>query len=146
MPFSLGTTSPTVTHPAPARARPPGRGVDLSFATRGAGATRLSINGLLDRDGVGPDWANAFRAWLDRHTYYPRDAGALGEQGEVVVTFVVAKDGRVSALQLVGSSGHPLLDTATLAMFRDATLPPLPPQDGARLPVRFTMRYVIVPR
>ncbi len=145
MPFSLGAARPSVTSANPARDRPPSRGVDLSFAAHGAGADRLSINGLLDRDGVGPDWSNAFRAWLDRHTYYPHDAGEFGEYGDVVVDFVVSKDGHVSDLRLVSSSGHPLLDTATLGMFRDATLPPLPPQDGARQTVHFTMRYVIIP-
>ncbi len=145
MPFSLGAARPSVASANPARDRPPSRGVDLSFAAHGAGADRLSINGLLDRDGVGPDWSNAFRAWLDRHTYYPHDAGEFGEYGDVVVDFVVSKDGRVSDLRLVSSSGHPLLDTATLGMFRDATLPPLPPQDGARQTVHFTMRYIIIP-
>ena len=143
--FSLGAARPSVASANLARDRPPSRGIDLSFADQGAGADRLSINGLLDRDGVGPDWSNAFRAWLDRHTYYPHDAGEFGEYGDVVVDFVVSKDGRVSDLRLVSSSGHPLLDTATLGMFRDATLPPLPPQDGARQTVHFTMRYVIIP-
>ncbi|MGH7043906.1 MAG: energy transducer TonB [Acetobacteraceae bacterium] len=100
---------------------------------------------MLDRDGVGPDWTNAFSAWLARHTYYPSDAGAFGEQGNVVVEFVVSKYGTVSELRLVSSSGHPLLDDATLSMFRDAALPPLPPQDGAMLPIRFTMHYIIRP-
>lgn len=145
--FSLGAA-----HPAPARptraapARPPSRGIDLSFAPQGAGANRLSIDGLLDRDGVGPDWSNAFSAWLARHSYYPHDAGLMGEEGDVVVDFTVAKDGTVSGLRLVSSSGHPLLDMATLSMFRGAHLPPLPPQNGARMPVHFTMRYVIVRR
>ena len=40
-------------------------------------------------------------------------------------------------------AGHPLLDTATLAMFRGARLPPLNPADGARLPIHFTMHYII---
>ena len=145
MEFSLGSARPAHPPARPAPAHPPGRGIDLSFAPQGAGATRLSIDGLLDRDGVGPDWSNAFSAWLARHTYYPSDAGAMGEQGSVVVDFVVAKDGAVSGLRLVSSSGHPLLDMATLSMFRGARLPPLPPQNGARLPVRFTMHYIIRP-
>jgi protein TonB len=133
-------------HPAtPSRARPgrPNRGIDLSFAPNGAGADRLSIAGLLDHDGVGTDWTNAFSAWLARHTYYPSEAGMLGEHGDVVVEFVVEADGAVRSLHLVTSSGHPLLDTATLAMFRDARLPPLNPADGARLPIHFTMHYII---
>ena len=146
MGFSLGTPSATPSRTAPApRAVPrrPARGLDLSFAPEAAGGSRLSLDGLLDRDGVGPDWTNAFRAWLDRHSYYPRDAGEFGEQGNVVVDFVVDKAGRVSGLRLASSSGHPILDMAVLSMFRDATLPALPPQNGARLPVRFTMHYVI---
>ncbi len=139
--FSLGGTKRQTARAAPQRR--PGRGINLSFAPEGSGGDRLSINGLLDRDGVGPDWSNAFSAWLAQHSYYPRDAGAMGEHGNVVVDFVVGKDGSVSGLRLVSSSGHPLLDMATLSMFRDAHLPPLPPQDGARLPVRFTMRYII---
>jgi protein TonB len=156
MTFSLGGAHPAPTSRAPARqaprqqarsapARHSGRGIDLSFAPNGGGSTRLSINGLLDRDGVGPDWANAFSAWVAQHSYYPNEAGILGEQGDVVVEFVVAKDGQVSGLHLVSSSGHPLLDMSVLGMLRGARLPPLPPQSGARLPVRFTMRYLIRP-
>ena len=144
--FSLGTPSaaPSRVAPAPrAVARRPARGLDLSFAPEAAGGSRLSLDGLLDRDGVGPDWTNAFHAWLERHAYYPRDAGEFGEQGNVVVDFVVDKSGRVSGLRLASSSGYPILDMAVLSMLRDATLPALPPQNGARLPVRFTMHYVL---
>ncbi len=149
MAFSFGAPHPSAhapPHPAvPSRASPggPNRGIDLSFAPNGSGADRLSIAGLLDHDGVGTDWTNAFSAWLARHTYYPSDAGMLGEHGDVVVEFVVEADGAVRSLHLVTSSGHPLLDTATLAMFRDARLPPLNPADGARLPIHFTMHYII---
>ena len=142
MRFSLGGAPQAGARAAPARRA--GRGIALSFAPRGAGSKRFSIDGLLDRDGVGPDWSNAFSAWLARHSYYPHDAGEMGEHGDVVVNFVVAKDGTVSKLRLVASSGYPLLDMATLSMLRNAHLPPLPPQNGARLPVRFTMRYVII--
>ena len=133
-------------HAAPARTAPahrPGRTIDLSFAPHGGGAEQLALAGILDHDGVGPDWSNAFSAWLARHTYYPHDAGILGEHGDVVVSFIVSRDGRVSGLRLRTSSGHPILDMATLGMFRDAKLPPLPPQDGDRLPIHFTMHYVI---
>ena len=149
MAFSFGSPHPaarTPAHPAaPSRANPgrPTRGIDLSFAPNGSGADRLSIAGLLDHDGVGTDWTNAFSAWLARHTYYPSDAGMLGEHGDVVVEFVVEADGTVRSLHLVTSSGHPLLDTATLSMFRGARLPPLNPADGARLPIHFTMHYII---
>lgn len=141
--FSLGApraTPPRARASAPAR---PSRGIDLSFAPDAAGGHRFNLNGLLDRDGVGPDWSNAFRAWLDRHSYYPHDAAMFGEHGSVVVDFVVDKHGAVSGLRLEESSGHPILDMAVLAMFRNATLPALPPQNGARLPVRFTMHYVL---
>ena len=141
MRFSLGG-APHAPSPPRAAAKP-ARGIDLSFAPHGGGAEQLALAGILNRDGVGPDWSNAFSAWLAKHSYYPRDAGILGEHGDVVVRFVVSRDGRVTGLHLEQSSGHPILDMATLGLFRGAHLPPLPPQDGVRLPIRFTMHYVI---
>ena len=44
----------------------------------------------------------------------------LGQEGEVVVKFVVEADGTVRALQLVSSSGYRILDATTLGMFRGA--------------------------
>ena len=145
MAFSFGPQHPPARPVAPSRAGPEHsqRGIDLSFAPNGSGADRLSIAGLLDHDGVGTDWTNAFHAWLDRHSYYPSEAGMLSQKGNVVVDFVVAADGTVHDLHLVTSSGHPMLDTATLAMLRDARLPPLNPVDGPRMPVRFTLRYIL---
>jgi len=129
----------------PTQARKP-LSIDLSYSSRSGMSGRPSIDALPGHDGVGPHWTNAFSAWLERHAYYPTDAGDFGEHGDVVVDFVVEADGAVRSLHLVTSSGEPLLDTATLSMFRDAALPPLPPQDGATLPIRFTTRYTIQPR
>jgi TonB family protein len=59
-------------------------------------------------------------------------------QGTVVVRWEVARDGTVSGLEVVSSSGIPELDLAALAAV-PARLPPL--ADGARsMPMKYTFR------
>ncbi len=134
MAFSLGT--PGI---APSR---PARGIDLSFGSGVGGGDETRVVGLSVVKAAGPDWANRFAAWWIRHRYYPPEAGENGQQGDVVVDFIVRRDGLVQALTLSARSGSPFLDLATLAILRDAHLPPLP--SDAPAPVRLTVRYRII--
>ena len=60
---------------------------------------------------------------------YPRAAN--GERGEVVVRFTVAAQGGASGMQVVRSSGHPVLDQAALdTVSRAAPFPPIPANAG----------------
>ena len=78
-------------------------------------------------DDVGEDWFNEVAAWWLRHRFYPNEAARLEQEGDVVLRLVVGRNGRVEAVDVEQKSGSPWLDLGALAVFRDAKLPPLPP-------------------
>ena len=94
---------------------------------------------------VSTDWLNLVSAWWQRHSYYPPQAGQNNEDGDVTLHMHVDHDGRVSALELIGRSGSQWLDMGALSIFRDAHLPPLPPDmPEAQIPFHVTIHYLIV--
>mgnify|MGYP000532510810 FL=1 len=48
---------------------------------------------------------NTFRAWVQKNIKYPAEAFRNGEQGRVVLSFVVEKDGSVSNIQIIQTPG-----------------------------------------
>ena len=48
---------------------------------------------------------NTFRAWVQKNIKYPAEAFRNGEQGRVVLSFVVEKDGSVSNIQILQTPG-----------------------------------------
>ena len=70
-------------------------------------------------------------AKLRRALRYPAQARRQGVHGEARVSFVVAADGSVSSIRMVGSSGSAALDEAALdAVRRAAPFPPIPDAAG----------------
>ncbi|HVW54335.1 MAG TPA: TonB family protein [Rhizobiaceae bacterium] len=68
---------------------------------------------------------------LRRALRYPRDAGSRRLRGVAEVRFVVSSGGNVGGIQLVVSSGSPILDQAALeAVKRAAPFPPIPAEAG----------------
>ena len=123
-----------------------GRGsIDLAFAPAGRFADQLREGAWSDDKEVGDNWLNLVAAWWQRHAYYPPEAGMNGEQGITTVKLVVRHDGSVAKVQLEDPSGYPWLDMAAVAVFRGATLPPLPSDvTAASIPVHFTIHYIII--
>lgn len=76
---------------------------------------------------------------------YPYDAVRRGLHGEVGLEFVIAKDGHVSKIRVVASSGHPILDDAIVEAIKLASpFSPLP--DGFakdKLLITGSFRYVL---
>jgi protein TonB len=62
-------------------------------------------------------------AWLASHRCYPEESRRRSEEGEVMVRFTVASDGRVSDVALVKGSGWSALDASALRMLQGATVP-----------------------
>ena len=94
---------------------------------------------------VSTDWLNMVTAWWQRHAYYPPQAGVNGEEGDVTLHMRVNRDGRVENLELTGKSGSRWLDIGAMGTFRDAHLPPLPPDmPEAQIPFEVTVHYVII--
>jgi protein TonB len=85
-------------------------------------------------------------AHLQRFKQYPSSAKAAGEQGTSRLSFTLGRGGQVLGSRLAGSSGHPSLDSETLAMVRRAQpFPPMPPDlkqasMSFSIPVQFSIR------
>ncbi len=78
------------------------------------------------------------------HKVYPELARRRGEQGNVELRFTADRSGRVLSVSLVRGAGSDLLDSAAVAMVRNATLPPFPasmPQQTASVTV--TIHYAL---
>jgi protein TonB len=94
---------------------------------------------------VSTDWLNLVSAWWRRHGYYPPQAAANFDDGDVTLHMQVDPDGRVEALELTGKSGSQWLDLGALSVFRDAHLPPLPSDMPPKpIPFEVTVHYVLI--
>ncbi|MGH6947858.1 MAG: energy transducer TonB [Kiloniellales bacterium] len=74
------------------------------------------------------DYAAQLRVWLERHKRYPRRAKLRGQEGTVLLRFVLLRDGSVSDYAIAKGSGYLLLDEEVKALIRRAQ--PLPPMPG----------------
>jgi protein TonB len=92
------------------------------------------------------DYYALLSAHLNRKKHYPSDARKARQQGVVTVRFTVRADGSITASSIRKSSGHALLDQATLdLMQRVAPLPKFPKsmtQDSVTisLPIDYSLR------
>ena len=75
---------------------------------------------------LGEDWIKLLHQWWNQHGYYPRQAAELGEDGTAGLRLVLDRSGHVRSVELELRSGSQFLDLGSLAMFRDAHLPPFP--------------------
>jgi protein TonB len=148
----LGAELRTPPPPQPARP-PPQRGFNLALgpearASNGAMPRASDANtGLVRFEGVdlGEDWVRALHAWWDRHRYYPNEAAMQGEDGTTGLRVRMDRSGHVLSVELELRSGSQWLDLASLAIFRDAHLPPFPvstPQSEATL--HLTINFILV--
>jgi protein TonB len=93
-----------------------------------------------------PSWQTGLIRHLQQYKRYPSDAQSRGEEGVVLLSFSVDRDGHVLAHRIVRSSGHPELDEEVMSMIERAEpLPPFPPtMTDAKLdltvPIRFSLR------
>ena len=135
--------------PLQSRAAPRSTGghgkIDLAFAPVDSFADQFREGARSDDKQVGEDWLNLVAAWWKRHAYYPPEAGENGQQGDATVKLLVRHDGKVEKVELESSSGYQWLDLESVAVFRGATLPPLPDTvAAASIPLHFTIDYVII--
>ncbi|WP_428377210.1 energy transducer TonB [Lichenicoccus sp.] len=142
--------APATRSPSRRSGRPAGSGgpVDLSLGP-------LVQNGHLNTPyastssikGVSDDYADEIGDWIRRHMYYPEEAARRGEDGPSHVHVVLDRQGQVRGVRLVTSSGSYLLDDATTGMFRNAKLPPVPPDmRGNSFDVDLTIDYILIRR
>ncbi|AZV39393.1 energy transducer TonB [Komagataeibacter xylinus] len=97
--------------------------------------------------GVSDDYGEELERWIRSHMYYPMEAAQAGEEGPSSVHVELDRDGHVKKVRLTGQSGSYYLDAATTGMFRNAQLPPVPPDmQGDTFPIDLTINYILIRR
>ena len=95
---------------------------------------------------IEPSWQTNLVRQIQRTKRYPPEAQARGEQGGVLLSFSLDRNGRVLAHRIAESSGHADLDNEVMEMImRAEPLPPFPesmPQARLDLtvPIRFSLQ------
>ncbi|WP_323799789.1 energy transducer TonB [Parasphingorhabdus sp.] len=114
-----------------------------------AAASAVSSNSAGNSPKAKKEQANYYAmvsAHLNQRKKYPTEARKAREQGVVKVRFTVDRTGNISNVSITGSSGHAILDQATLALMqRVAPLPAMPAsmaQDKVTisLPIDYSLR------
>lgn len=94
---------------------------------------------------IDPSWQSLLFKQLQRFKNYPSGARARNEQGVVMLSFTVGRDGHVLSRQIVTGSGYPDLDAEVLTMLERAQpLPAFPAsmtqaQQDFTVPFRFSL-------
>ncbi len=93
--------------------------------------------------GVVAHYAGVLKGWLQRNMHYPRAARVAGQEGDVVVRFVIDREGNVQSVELESGSGYPLLDREATEMVERGDPFPAMPGDmpGERLEVRVPVTF-----
>jgi len=84
------------------------------------------------RSGNGKSYFAELMAWLDQHKDYPAALKKQKQQGVVVLTFSINKNGEVLTAKIQKSSGFPILDQAALDMLAKAEPVPAIPDSMNR--------------
>ena len=93
---------------------------------------------------LGADWEEALKSYWLRHRYYPQQAAENGEDGTVDVELTVSSTGRVQSAVIKSRSGSQFIDMAAVGTWRNAQLPPLPPELGANYTFTITIDYILL--
>ncbi len=63
----------------------------------------------------------AVKQLIERKKEYPPNARKRGLEGEIIVSFVIDRKGRLKSSQIKKSSGHEILDEAAVSTIKDAS-------------------------
>ncbi|AKM08995.1 TonB family protein [Croceicoccus naphthovorans] len=123
--IQVPTMQPSVAQAAPPQPQPATRPTE---ATTGSGDTAGDDPRAKKK---AADYYRLLMAHLQRKKQYPSEAKKARQQGVVTVRFTVDRSGNVVASSIKSSSGHALLDDATLTLMqRVSPLPPIPREMG----------------
>jgi TonB family protein len=102
---------------------------------------------ITNETGRGSEWYKQLQAWWDLHAYYPPDASAKNESGDVKVHLTIKPDGEVWKVEVVQGSGLKVFDMAGYEVFKYALLRPIPPDPAVpQADVYITEHYVLTHR
>lgn len=101
-------------------------------------AETMPLFPMQEGDNPGYGDLNTFRAWVQKNIKYPAEAFRNGEQGRVVLSFVVEKDGSVSNIQILQTPGKAFSEETRRVV---AASPKWKPgeQRGEKVRVRYTL-------
>ena len=99
---------------------------DGSGTGMGAGGNRGSRRGS-GSGAVGDTYLQMVRSKIEQHKIYPRQASLRQIQGTVIIHFIITLEGIIKGVDVVQSSGSPVLDQAGLKAVKDASPFPKPP-------------------
>jgi protein TonB len=120
------------------------RNLDRHVGSGGLGAVGGRRIGPLFFDPEGADfteWVNHFKNEVYRN-WLPPQSVLLGFRGHVDIEFAVERDGRITGLSIVKSSGTPSLDRAAVNALLASRLMPLPADYApARAPMQVSFFY-----
>jgi TonB family protein len=98
---------------------------------------------LNTKDPIFVSYFNKIKQSIESEWEYPELALRYGLQGKLSLEFVIAKDGQLTQLRLVRSSGSQLLDEEAIRAIKAAApFPPIPPWIKSNpLPISASMEY-----
>ena len=129
---------PASESPAPATAPTQLAAVSAAIAPPSAPAPAPAL--------ISADWQSTLASWIRARTRYPEEARRLGQQGGVVISLTVGRDGQVLLASLARHSGSEALDQSALDMFRATRVPAFPPEmPQAQVTISVPVRYRLEP-
>jgi periplasmic protein TonB len=89
-------------------------------------------------------YAQIVSALLEANKHYPRQALLAGDQGTVVLSFVLNREGTVLGYRIEQSSGQPIFDESVKRLIQHIHFPPFPKGDLSQrktftVPIQFTL-------
>lgn len=101
-------------------------------ATPTTAAAPTSVLDTVDLAQLRSQYGKTAHHWLNKHKRYPRRAEYRGDEGTVLVKFIVNRRGEVLSYGLESSSGNALLDKEALALIQRAQPLPVFPDELAK--------------
>lgn len=77
-------------------------------------------------DAISPTYTHEVLTRVADHAVYPHNALATSQQGVVTVAVTVGKDGNLTGINVLNSSGVPAIDLAAIQAAKDAAPYPAP--------------------
>jgi protein TonB len=118
---------------------------DMKDFSEDAAKTKLETDQIDQSDsrqsGSSGQYRRTIMESLQSARKYPGLARRRGIEGTVIVSFTIAEDGSMLEISIDKSSGHRILDHATLDVLREAFPMPPPPLGEERF--RLTFRYAL---
>jgi TonB family protein len=153
--LTLGGPRPGTSIVPPVKAIPPTGGTRPSLRDQIAGLGSGLYGGadVIGKDTIRLDsrdpeflpYLGRLKRRIQNEWVYPEEAWSRGVGGELLLIFTLNKNGSMTFLRLVNSSGFPMLDQEALrAVKQAAPFDPFPPEMGEE-PVNFAASFVYNP-